>query len=565
MSDALRRVVALSSDFESKTRDLITVTRACSIPQLLSLRRMTLDDASTRKWASGNQVKVIFNVVLTSKLQALGGPALRQSQEGHFEGLLPPLGKGYNEEQREADRETLLHGVIQALTSVYHKETMSTLVAVRHVVSNDDDFEVKARDLIALTKSSSIPQVLALRHQTLRDAETLELVDANQVKVIFNVVLTAKLQALGTEALRQAQETGFDAFLPPIHQDYDEKQREMDRETLVCDITQAQAQNSMSHSEAPAAPSAAPASPAGDAAPQAKARPAKPAKPQESTPASSGPVTFEEVFDGTICRHIRKSLSTIEITSSGGKSLDGLPFMVAPGFGDSLERVLRTFVLSHMRKTRSIRTMSESYNWQESGAATILEIINSGEANNPILHAWDSRWTDFRAAPKAAAAGAEKKGLLGGLSKSAPAKPAGQTPADDGAALWTQLKKDAVRGKYLAPTNKDLAIFQTLIRYNPAAFLKALHELDDLYQQEFAPKANQEPGREGSFRDGLNKWNIKLPPHIGEFVAVKLYYTYDALDLDYLKNFSRGHGKSVEERKRTIPYLMAFMEKQGVE
>ncbi len=557
MSDALRRVVALSGDFESKARDLITVTRMCSVPQLLSLRRMTLDDANTRKWASINQIKVIFNVVLTSKLQALGGARLRQTQQANFEDLLPPLSEGYGEDLREVDRETLALGVTQALASVFNKEAMATLVAVRHVVAHGGDFEAKARDLISLTQASTIPQVLSLRHLTLDDEETLKWASSNQVKVIYNVALTSKLQEMGAEALREAQEDDFESLLPPLGDGYGEEVREEDRETLAHGATQALA--SMLHTETiDALEAQAPAPPP---KPQPKA-PAKKAEPKQ--PASpSRPVTFEEVFDDTICKHIRKSLSILEIGDAKGKSAVGLPFMVAPGFGPSVEKAMRAFVLPTMRRTRTVRTMSENYNWQESGPDTILEIIASGEVNNPILHAWDSRWSDFRSASPSAASSGEKKGLLGGLTKSATGKAGGKAD-DDGTRLWAQLAKDAAQGKYLAPTAKDLVIFQTLIRYSPGPFVKALAECDDLYAQEFDPREGQEPGREGSFRDGLNKWHKKLPPHIGEFVAIKLYYTYPDLKLDFLKNLSRSHGKSDNERVRTIPYLMAFLEKQGV-
>ena len=441
---------ALAAEFEAKARDLVQITRRVSIPQLLFLRRATLDDADTYKWASRNQLQTIFISVLSEKLQEVGGAALLQAKAEKFERLLPPLGDGYDAERRENDRE-------------------SVALAAAPVIAAADR-----------------PKAFSL-----------------------------------------------ECLLRPLGDGYTEAQREKDRENLTQVARKLESMLQPAFLDAMSAPAPAPAfSLDGLSAFLAPTRTADPLRLGR----------FEKAFDDTICERIRKALVPLAVSDTRGKPGKGLPFMAAPSFGESFEKALRAFVLPNMRKARAIRTLEEAHNWQEDGAETILEVIGSGETKNSIFFAWDGRWNDFR-------------------ERNTPFAP-GVT--DDGPALWAQLRKDALSGGYVPPTAKDIGILRASIRFDPEEFNQAMDEMKDLYMQEFTPKLGQETGREGSFRDGLNKWRNKLPPHVGEFIAIVLYFSISALDIEFLKNFSRNHGKNTSERMRKIPYFMSFLEEQGV-
>lgn len=446
------------------------------------------------------------------------------------------------------------------------------------------EFEAKAKDLIAVTRNCSIQQILYVRRLSLHDPETLKWASENHLKVIFNVVMNAKLLALGAEPLHEAQESDFNTLLRPAGADYPDEQRAEDHLILTHAVTQALAtilHQSTATAPEPRAPAPAPPTPAAGPAPAPRTVPARPAappsapepspKPVPTRPTrSSGPVTFESVFDETLCAYVRRPLATLQVTDSNGKSADGMPYLLAPAFADALDVALRSHVLPAMRKTRFIRTMSENYQWEEAGSKTVESIIQAGEANNPILHTWDSRWAELKVDPgKAGAAAAaepkKKGGFFGGSSKDSTKSPAQLKAKAEADEMWAMFKAAAEKHRFAKPRSSDIGLFQAMIRYNPALFAKAWNELKDLYNQEFNPSRLQEQGREGSFRDGLNKWADKLPTSIGEFMTMKSYYAFDKVDLDFLQKFSRSHGKTPAERKRAIPHLMQFINHLGGE
>lgn len=101
---------------------------------------------------------------------------------------------------------------------------------------------------------------------------------------------------------------------------------------------------------------------------------------------------------------------------------------------------------------------------------------------------------------------------------------------------------------------------QDIIRFEADAFAKAWRELGQLYQQEFSPNARQEQAREGAFRDGLMKWSSKLPDHVGEFFAIKAYFTFSRIDATFLRRLATNFGRSDAERRRNAPYLVNFIQ-----
>ncbi|MEO5372953.1 MAG: hypothetical protein H7840_01600 [Alphaproteobacteria bacterium] len=419
----------------------------------------------------------------------------------------------------------------------------------------------------------------------------------NQLKVIFNVVLNSRLMGMGSEALYDAQESDFvDLLGGAFSGGRSPEQWEEDRTILTHAVTQALTtilENSPASEPAPRAAatarSRAAEEPAQSMAPaldhmmpdmdepdsrshdagEENGTPvsaAKAAAQRARKQAETAPMSFEQVFEEAMCAHIRRPLAILQVTEAPGKTLDGIPFLLAPAFADVLDEALRKHILPSMRKSRLIRTMSENYNWQEAGAATIEEIIHSGENNNPILHTWDGRWMELKVNPDKPKAAEKKGGGFFGLGKKEAAAPAGKPTAEDEArVMWEMMKAAARRHHFSVPSFADLNIFQTMIRYEPAVFQKAWSEIKDLYAQEFTPSKMQEQGREGSFRDGLNKWSDRLPTHIGEFMVIKSYYNFKKLDLDFLQRFSRSHGKNPAERKRSVPHLIAFIEHLGGE
>ncbi|MEW5726535.1 MAG: hypothetical protein AB1918_01785, partial [Pseudomonadota bacterium] len=76
--------------FETKVANLIAATRHLEIPQILVLRRLTMADPETRRWANEKQLAVVFTVILTKAIERFGLDKLRDARARNFESMLPP-------------------------------------------------------------------------------------------------------------------------------------------------------------------------------------------------------------------------------------------------------------------------------------------------------------------------------------------------------------------------------------------------------------------------------------------------------------------------------------------
>jgi len=75
--------------FETKAASLIAATRGLDIPRILTVRRLTLADPQSRRWASEKQLNVLFSVILTKAVERYGLDALKQARGQGFAPLLP--------------------------------------------------------------------------------------------------------------------------------------------------------------------------------------------------------------------------------------------------------------------------------------------------------------------------------------------------------------------------------------------------------------------------------------------------------------------------------------------
>jgi len=429
--------------------------------------------------------------------------------------------------------------------------------------SETKSFEAKVSELIAATRSLSVPQILVVRRLTLRDPESRRWASERQLNVIFNVVLGKVLGDLSRAKLAQARKKNFLPLLPP-----DDGCR--DEDLAVLTEVAAQLGDGPINEEAEAAQASFESLLAKRllAVPQAKPtiRPRPPIKEPpplfaaqlaqrdrdrlgsaappraslnllaEEGAAEEKPFTdFDTLFDDSICAYTRRVIELFEVT--GPSRGIRMPFMLAPEFREIYEEVLRRFVLPSMRSSRHVQTLSTSYNWAEAGSDKLIEIMQAGEVNNPILHNWDVRWNVMRTLK------------VGG-------KPVRPKPADN---PWPMFREDATRYNYRPPEEEHLPFLQDIIRFEIDAIDKCWREISQLYQQEFNPTARQDQLREGALRDGIMKWVSRLPDYVGEMLAIKAHYAFPLCDADFLRRLLNNFGRSDGDRRRNAPFLSDFV------
>jgi hypothetical protein len=413
-------------------------------------------------------------------------------------------------------------------------------------------FEAKVTNLIAATRHLDIPQILLLRRLTMADPESRRWASERQLVLIFSVIVGKAIERVGIDRLREARDQDFQPMLPPA----DEAGRAEDLAVLTELATKMLGNPAAAISEHEAALdkllSMGPA--------QARERTIRAAAPSKEPPplfaAQLGleaerqilpaqmrgqadqevedgdkPFTdFPTLFDDTICAYSRKMLSLFQVRQTDRP--ERLPFLLAPQFAACYEVMLRKMVLPGMRNSRHIQQLGINYNWAEVGGAKLIDIIHSGEVNNPILHNWDNRWAAFRVVK-------DKK----------------LKPEDN---PWALFREDAARHNYEPPTDTEITLLQDVIRYDLEAFAKAWREITQLYQQEFAPNARQEQAREGALRDGIMRWAAKLPDHVAEFFAMKAYFMFPRVDGPFIRRLITNFGRSDTECRRNAPFLYTF-------
>ncbi len=78
-----------NKNFEAKVASLIAATRHLDLPQILVLRRLTLRDPETRKWATDKQLGVVFTVIMTKAAERMGLDQLKLARDKNFAPMLP--------------------------------------------------------------------------------------------------------------------------------------------------------------------------------------------------------------------------------------------------------------------------------------------------------------------------------------------------------------------------------------------------------------------------------------------------------------------------------------------
>ncbi|CCG40243.1 hypothetical protein [Magnetospirillum molischianum] len=118
--------------FEAKATSLIAATRSLDIPRILLLRRLTLADEESRKWASEKQLNVVFSVVLAKAAERLGLPVLKALREQGLTALLPNDTTG-----RAEDLRVLSEVVTQLLGPPEMSEAEAVRSAFRALIARD--------------------------------------------------------------------------------------------------------------------------------------------------------------------------------------------------------------------------------------------------------------------------------------------------------------------------------------------------------------------------------------------------------------------------------------------
>ena len=88
------------SKFDTKVAELVALCRPLELRQIMLVRRMTMIDPESLKWANAKQLEAVFTVILTDALQHLDPAELESAADRQFEPMMPPGSDEANDEDR---------------------------------------------------------------------------------------------------------------------------------------------------------------------------------------------------------------------------------------------------------------------------------------------------------------------------------------------------------------------------------------------------------------------------------------------------------------------------------
>lgn len=121
--------------FENKVGELVAVTHKLEVPQIILLRRMTLADPQSLKWASQRQLELIFNVILAKALERTGRERVIAASTQHFDPLLPPG----SEEELDKERWMLFDLAKPLLAGAAPSQTETALAVMDELEDEEED------------------------------------------------------------------------------------------------------------------------------------------------------------------------------------------------------------------------------------------------------------------------------------------------------------------------------------------------------------------------------------------------------------------------------------------
>ncbi|MBC7906518.1 MAG: hypothetical protein H7Y60_07200 [Rhodospirillaceae bacterium] len=122
--------------FESKVAELVAVTQRLDVPRILMVRRLTLGDPETLKWANQRQLELIFSVILEKAIERTDKDVVFAASQNQFEALLPPG----DDDARDQER-WMLFDLSRAMLAGMKPSEETTTDAVMEELAADEDVD----------------------------------------------------------------------------------------------------------------------------------------------------------------------------------------------------------------------------------------------------------------------------------------------------------------------------------------------------------------------------------------------------------------------------------------
>jgi hypothetical protein len=266
-------------------------------------------------------------------------------------------------------------------------------------------------------------------------------------------------------------------------------------------------------------------------------------------PAAESHPGFEALFAAALRYKVGLAISFFQRWNPRVVRRVPTPFLLSTAFGANLDRVIEQKIAPAMLQSRTVRHIGTLYRWAEIDSVSFWQVASEGGHMAAIKKAWELAWDQFR--PKRV----KRKTAQGET-----------TVLRAGSELRT-LREMLSSEKYALPDirSREIDLFASFLE--PDATRDSLEHvwtrLRQLYEQELDRRFYQDKARSGALRDSLLDCFQPFSARTAEFLSLLCYRNFPYLTMAFLLTFTTNHGVNEEARRKTIPFLMWFLDLPG--
>ncbi|BAE52134.1 hypothetical protein amb3330 [Paramagnetospirillum magneticum AMB-1] len=262
--------------------------------------------------------------------------------------------------------------------------------------------------------------------------------------------------------------------------------------------------------------------------------------------------SFEDIFADAMCWRPRSILSFFHRRNPECVRTLKPSFALSPDFSEKFEAVVRAHIVPAMMKSRTVSIVGSSWKWNPATSTAVdlwSFIENDPNSAERIRQSWNGAWEALYQRKVTKKVGNETKEVL--------------VASKELQSLRPLLESDL----YDLPTvrNRELDLFRSLLfEYDTLVLERSWVKVRQIYEQEMDRRSYQDKAREGALRDSLLEVFDRLSDRAGEFLVMLAYFAFPNIDVAFLEKFTHNKGRNHADREDRVPYLMRFLNQDGV-
>ncbi len=241
------------------------------------------------------------------------------------------------------------------------------------------------------------------------------------------------------------------------------------------------------------------------------------------------------------------------------------PFLLSAEIAERLDCIIRAIIGPAMLQTRRVRCLGDSRQWHGVSSAEFWSTLSSDNLD-VLARAWRAAWQTLAPAHE----GNPQQTLARKRRENHTATdtiPISNTQRLVAQALLrgTPEPRDNIDDPFILLDDTATSFLPLLLlEFERPALEKHWTALRQVYEQELDRRTYQDRAREGALRDRMLQCLDTVDDTVGQMLVILCYYCFPLVTIRFLDKFTHNRGSTAAERKKRMPLLVSFLERDGV-